>query len=138
MEKKSKSLAHEPSFLHQVCFYIAAAALGFLVMDPFNMGPIGGHEFRPVKHDIAPYKVVMGNWPRDNVSKLGTNGKLEFVDQVFGPESLEFDNLGRGPYTGLADGRIVRWMGDGIGWETFALVTPDWLACLYLLLCIYR
>ncbi|KAI4372462.1 hypothetical protein MLD38_010689 [Melastoma candidum] len=127
MEKKSsKSLQHEPSFLHQVFFYVAAVALGFFVMDPFNMSPIGGQEFRPVRHDIAPYKNVMGRWPRDNISKLGTNGKLEFVDQVFGPESLEFDNLGRGPYTGLADGRIVRWMGDGIGWETFALVTPHW------------
>jgi len=34
--------------------------------------------------------------------------------------------LGRGPYTGLADGRIVRWMGASVGWETFALVTTNW------------
>ncbi|CBI36701.3 unnamed protein product, partial [Vitis vinifera] len=67
----------------------------------------------------------MEDWPRDNRSRLG-QGKLEFVDEVFGPESLEFDIFGRGPYTGLADGRIVRWMGDSVGWETFALVTPNW------------
>ena len=48
------------------------------------------------------------------------------MDQVFGPESLEFDSLGRGPYTGLADGRVVRWMGEAIGWETFSVVTSKW------------
>ncbi|KAH9727531.1 protein STRICTOSIDINE SYNTHASE-LIKE 13 [Citrus sinensis] len=67
----------------------------------------------------------MQSWPRDNLSRLVT-GKLEFVDEVFGPESLEFDGLGRGPYTGLADGRIVRWMGENVGWETFAIVTSNW------------
>ncbi|KAK9287638.1 hypothetical protein L1049_016075 [Liquidambar formosana] len=94
-------------------------------MDPFHMGPLGGHDFRPIKNDIAPYKQVMENWPRDNQSRLGL-GKVEFMDEVFGPESLEFDVLGRGPYTGLADGRIVRWMGNDVGWETFALVTTNW------------
>ncbi|WCJ24395.1 Protein STRICTOSIDINE SYNTHASE-LIKE 13 [Euphorbia peplus] len=89
------------------------------------MGPLGGHEFKPVKHDIAPYNQVMENWPRDDKGRLG-NGSLVFVDQVFGPESLEFDSLGRGPYTGLADGRVVRWMGESVGWETFALVTTTW------------
>ncbi|KAJ6690949.1 STRICTOSIDINE SYNTHASE-RELATED [Salix koriyanagi] len=67
----------------------------------------------------------MENWPRDNRSRLGS-GNLEFVDEVFGPESLEFDSLGRGPYAGLADGRVVRWMGEDVGWETFALVTSNW------------
>ncbi|KAF6175585.1 hypothetical protein GIB67_000883 [Kingdonia uniflora] len=52
--------------------------------------------------------------------------ELVFVDEVYGPESLEFDLMGRGPYTGLADGRVVRWMGENAGWETFALVTPNW------------
>ncbi|KAJ6377763.1 hypothetical protein OIU78_028060 [Salix suchowensis] len=64
-------------------------------------------------------------WPRDNKSRLGS-GNLEFVDEVFGPESLEFDSLGRGPYAGLADGRVVRWMGEDVGWETFALVSTNW------------
>ncbi|KAJ8618505.1 hypothetical protein MRB53_014691 [Persea americana] len=99
--------------------------LGLVFMDPFNMGPVGGHQFRPVRHSVAPYKQVMENWPRDNRSRLRT-GKLEFVDEVYGPESLEFDLEGRGPYTGMADGRVVRWMGHNIGWETFALVTTTW------------
>ncbi|KAK8973390.1 hypothetical protein V6N11_069260 [Hibiscus sabdariffa] len=123
MEKKGK--LKEEAFLQHPVLFISVLVLGFVLMDPFEIGPVGGIEFRPVKHDIAPYKEVMGSWPRDNGSRLG-NGKLEFVDQVFGPESLEFDGFGRGPYTGLADGRVVRWMGEGIGWETFAIVTSNW------------
>ncbi|KAM7258249.1 hypothetical protein ACFE04_013990 [Oxalis oulophora] len=114
------------SLLYNPITLILALALGFIVMDPFHMSPISEHEFMPVKHDIAPYKQVMGSWPRDNLSRLGTHAKLEFVDEVFGPESLEFDSLGRGPYTGLADGRIVRWMGEDVRWQTFATVTKNW------------
>ncbi|KAH7510994.1 hypothetical protein JRO89_XSUnG0228900 [Xanthoceras sorbifolium] len=123
MEKKS--FLKDETFLQHPFIVIVVLLLGFVIMDPLKMGPVGGHEFKPVKHDIAPYKQVMEGWPRDNHSRLG-DGKLEFVDQVFGPESLEFDGLGRGPYTGLADGRIVRWMGQGVGWETFAIVTSNW------------
>ncbi|KAI3470146.1 hypothetical protein Pfo_026809 [Paulownia fortunei] len=100
-------------------------ALSFIVMDPFELSPVGGHDFRPVKNDIAPYQQVMKSWPWDNQSRLGL-GNLEFEDEIFGPESLEFDTWGRGPYAGLADGRIVRWMGKDAGWETFALVSHNW------------
>lgn len=100
-------------------------ALGFVIQDPFELSPVGGHKFKPVKNDIASYKKVMENWRGDNQSRL-VLGKLEFVDQVFGPESLEFDIYGNGPYAGLADGRIVRWMGNELGWDTFALVTHNW------------
>ncbi|XP_077220952.1 calcium-dependent phosphotriesterase superfamily protein [Tasmannia lanceolata] len=104
---------------------LMAMGLGLIFMDPFQMGPLGGRDYRPVKHNVAPYRQVMDLWPRDNQSRL-RNGKLEFVDEVYGPESLEFDLEGRGPYTGLADGRIVRWMGESVGWETFAIATPSW------------
>ncbi|XP_022138160.1 protein STRICTOSIDINE SYNTHASE-LIKE 13 [Momordica charantia] len=123
MEKKGA--VREESFLQHPVLFLLVLGLGFVVMDPFEMGPVGGHDFRPVKHDIAPYSQVMGRWPKDNQSRLGL-GNLEFEDEVFGPESLEFDALGRGPYTGLADGRIVRWMGENVGWETFAIVTTNW------------
>ncbi|KAL9240657.1 hypothetical protein vseg_014850 [Gypsophila vaccaria] len=122
-----KKIVRKDEYLVQHPFIIVlVVALGFILMDPFNVGPLGGHEFKPVAHPIAPFKEVMDNWPRDNLSRLGQYAKLEFVDQVFGPESLEFDPLGRGPYTGLADGRVVRWMGDELGWETFATVSPNW------------
>ncbi|KAM6554624.1 hypothetical protein CsatB_015386 [Cannabis sativa] len=123
MEKKNH--LKDDTFLQHPILILLVLVLGLVIMDPFQMGPVGGLEFRPVKHNIAPYKQVMKNWPRDNQSRLGL-GKLEFEGEVFGPESLEFDHLGRGPYTGLADGRIVRWMGKDVGWETFALVTSNW------------
>ncbi|GER32735.1 calcium-dependent phosphotriesterase superfamily protein [Striga asiatica] len=88
-------------------FLVFVLAMSFIVMDPFKWGPLGGRDFRPVRNDIAPYDEVMGGWPWDNRSRLGF-GNLEFKDDIFGPESLEFDRLGRGPYAGLADGRVVR------------------------------
>lgn len=124
MEKKN--LLKDETFLQHPLLLTLVLLLGFFVMDPFHLGPVSEHEFRPVKHDIAPYHQVMGNWPRDNVSRLGLHGKSEFKDEVFGPESLEFDNMGRGPYAGLADGRVVRWMGEELGWENFAFVTSNW------------
>ncbi|KAK1273940.1 Strictosidine synthase 1 [Acorus gramineus] len=42
-----------------------------------------------------------------------------------GPESIVFDKSGRGPYTGISDGRILRW--DGLrsgGWVNFAVTSP--------------
>ncbi|KAF9663208.1 hypothetical protein SADUNF_Sadunf17G0014400 [Salix dunnii] len=123
MEKKGSQ--RDGTLLQHPLLLVLALAISFVIMDPFKMGPLGEHDFKPVKHDLAPYKQVMENWPRDNRSRLGS-GNLEFVDEVFGPESLEFDSLGRGPYAGLADGRVVRWMGEDVGWETFALVTSNW------------
>ncbi|XP_021774916.1 protein STRICTOSIDINE SYNTHASE-LIKE 13-like [Chenopodium quinoa] len=124
MEKKNA--IKDEALLQHPYLLVLVVVLGFIIMDPFELGPLGGYEFKPIKNQIAPYNEVMKNWPRDNQSRLGQHGKLEFVDQVFGPESLEFDKLGRGPYTGLADGRVVRWMGEKIGWETFATVTSTW------------
>lgn len=115
----------EVVFQHPILVFLFLI-LGFVVMDPFDLSPVGGHDFRPVKNDIASYNQVMKNWPKDNQSRLARGDQL-FVDEVFGPESLEFDIYGCGPYAGLADGRIVRWMGqDGGGWETFAFVSRNW------------
>lgn len=48
-----------------------------------------------------------------------------------GPESLAFDVQGRGPYTGVADGRIMLWNGPHIGWTHFAHTSPNWSrACI--------
>nr|XP_004290318.2 PREDICTED: protein STRICTOSIDINE SYNTHASE-LIKE 13 [Fragaria vesca subsp. vesca] len=125
MEKRKLKEKDEALLLQHPVVLFLILVLGFVIMDPLQIGPLGGHEFKPVKHSIAPYNKVMERWPKDNLSRLGL-GKLEFEDEVFGPESLEFDALGRGPYTGLADGRVVRWMGPDVGWETFALVTANW------------
>ncbi|KAE8786155.1 Strictosidine synthase 1 [Hordeum vulgare] len=41
---------------------------------------------------------------------------------AFGPESLAFDHRGGGPYTGVSNGRILRWKGNRrhLGWTEFA------------------
>lgn len=132
MEIKKNPRRDIDMLLQHPIIIVLVIAVGFIIMDPFQMGPLGGHEFKPVKYNIAPYNQVMKNWPRDNQSKLGLYGKLESEDEVFGPESLEFDSLGRGPYSGLADGRIVRWMGKDVGWETFALVSVNWYVLHFL------
>lgn len=47
------------------------------------------------------------------------------VTGAVGPESLVFDSNGKGPYTGVADGRILKWQGEGRGWTDFAFTTSN-------------
>ncbi|XP_050236451.1 protein STRICTOSIDINE SYNTHASE-LIKE 12-like [Mercurialis annua] len=42
-----------------------------------------------------------------------------------GPESTAFDALGQGPYTGLADGRILKYQGPNVGFQDYAFDTPN-------------
>ncbi|WOL16867.1 hypothetical protein Cni_G25655 [Canna indica] len=123
MDRKGRS--REDALLPYPWLFFLALALALVYMDPFRWGPLGGRDYRPMKNNVASYDKVMEQWPRDHRSRLRF-GRLEFVDEVFGPESLEFDVDGRGPYAGLADGRIVRWMGESLGWETFAFISPNW------------
>ncbi|XP_010525478.1 PREDICTED: protein STRICTOSIDINE SYNTHASE-LIKE 10-like [Tarenaya hassleriana] len=46
-----------------------------------------------------------------------------------GPESLAFNPAGEGPYTGVADGRILRWRGDSLGWTDFAYTSHNRQEC---------
>uniref|UniRef100_A0A1D1YL81 Adipocyte plasma membrane-associated protein n=1 Tax=Anthurium amnicola TaxID=1678845 RepID=A0A1D1YL81_9ARAE len=120
----TRILGSDAGLQHPLLFF-SVLAMGVVFLDPFHLGPMGGHDYRPVRHDIAPYARVMARWPRDPRSRL-RSAQREFAGQVFGPESLEFDLDGRGPYAGLADGRVVRWTGAATGWETFAVVTANW------------
>lgn len=58
------------------------------------------------------------------------NGEEVRLKDVFfgggavGPESLAFDGEGEGPYTGVSDGRILKWQGEDIGWKDFSSVSP--------------
>ncbi|KAE8733092.1 Protein STRICTOSIDINE SYNTHASE-LIKE 3 [Hibiscus syriacus] len=98
--------------------------LGILVLllavycatDPFKHSGI--YEFT----DFVAYKVDMPPWGlvptlRDDENLL-EKSEIKFMNEVQGPESIAFDPLGSGPYTGVADGRIVFW--DGQRWNDFA------------------
>ncbi|CAN6279788.1 unnamed protein product [Urochloa humidicola] len=37
-----------------------------------------------------------------------------------GPESVAFDGNDAGPYSGVSDGRILKWNGPVLGWSTYA------------------
>ncbi|PIA48138.1 hypothetical protein AQUCO_01400607v1 [Aquilegia coerulea] len=55
---------------------------------------------------------------------------VNFVEAT-GPESLAFDPNGNGPYTGVADGRILKWQGEGLGWTEFAYTSPQRKDCVH-------
>ncbi|PIN18317.1 putative alkaloid synthase/Surface mucin Hemomucin [Handroanthus impetiginosus] len=49
------------------------------------------------------------------------------LTRAVGPESLAFDPSGGGPYTGVADGRILKW--DGGDWVEFAVTSSQREGC---------
>ncbi|KAL2895883.1 Protein STRICTOSIDINE SYNTHASE-LIKE 10 [Bienertia sinuspersici] len=46
------------------------------------------------------------------------------IEDAFGPESLTFDPAGDGPYAGVSDGRIVKWVPHQRRWVDFAFTSP--------------
>jgi hypothetical protein len=124
MAEKKLTPREDGRLPHSRLFFLGIV-LSLIFMDPFHWSPVAGRNYQPMKLDIASYKKVMASWRNDPQSRL-RNGRVQFAGEVFGPESIEFDLQGRGPYAGLADGRVVRWMGENAGWETFAVVNPDW------------
>ncbi|CAH9082150.1 unnamed protein product [Cuscuta europaea] len=51
--------------------------------------------------------------------------QLNLPTGVVGPESLAFDCNGQGPYTGVSDGRILRWNASNQDWVEFAITSPN-------------
>lgn len=43
------------------------------------------------------------------------------LPSVIGPESIAFDSSGGGPYSGVSDGRVLKWEGRKRGWVEFAV-----------------
>ncbi|AES81258.2 putative strictosidine synthase transcription factor WD40-like family [Medicago truncatula] len=56
--------------------------------------------------------------------------KLLDLTGAVGPESLVFDSNGDGPYTGVADGRILKWEGEERGWTEFAVTSSNRSDCV--------
>ncbi|MBA0732511.1 hypothetical protein Gogos_016598 [Gossypium gossypioides] len=84
--------------------------------DPFKHSAISEFpDFEAYKVDMPPWEMVPMVRDKDNLLQ---KSEIKFLNQVQGPESMAFDPLGRGPYTGVADGRIVFW--DGEKWNDFA------------------
>lgn len=42
-----------------------------------------------------------------------------------GPESFAFDRHGDGPYAGVSDGRIIKWLRNESRWLDFAVTSPE-------------
>lgn len=104
---------------------VAAGLAWFLGTDPLEVSMGRGIvEFDP-QHVPPPPMHQFKNFPRDTQNKL-QKGEVKWQGQFLGPESLTFDSQGRGPYTGVSDGRIVRYNGPQAGWSTFAYTSRNW------------
>ncbi|WOL13793.1 protein STRICTOSIDINE SYNTHASE-LIKE 10-like [Canna indica] len=55
-----------------------------------------------------------------NELKLQAVDRLDLPSGFVGPESLAFDRLAGGPYTGVSGGWILKWQGASRGWTFFA------------------
>ncbi|XP_054810857.1 protein STRICTOSIDINE SYNTHASE-LIKE 3 [Prosopis cineraria] len=90
-------------------------------LDPFGHSPIAGFpEFEARKIDLPAWSDVPADVDKENLLQ---KSEIKFLNQVQGPESIAFDPLGRGPYTGVADGRILFW--NGHSWTDFAYTSSN-------------
>lgn len=93
-------------------------------IDPFKHSAISDFP------DFETYKVEMPDWSDVPAMKDSENllqkSEIKFLNQIQGPESMAFDPQGRGPYTGVADGRILFWNGNK--WIDFAYTSPNRLS----------
>ncbi|KAK8967607.1 Strictosidine synthase 3 [Platanthera guangdongensis] len=89
--------------------------------NPFKHGAMAGFPgFETYEVELAPTSEVPSEVDADD--RL-TAAEVRFVDQVQGPESIAFDPHGGGPYTGVADGRVLAWNGEA--WKDFAYTSPN-------------
>ncbi|KAL2631934.1 hypothetical protein R1flu_016620 [Riccia fluitans] len=107
-------------------FLAVVVVLGavFVALDPFAMSPIAGVKDFKVLSVPQPSLEVLAAIPRDEKNIL-KGAEIVYGGQILGPESVLFDSQGRGPYSGVGDGRIVRWEGAKKGWVEFATVVSN-------------
>ncbi|CAH2038569.1 unnamed protein product [Thlaspi arvense] len=93
----------------------------YCALDPFKHSSISKFpDFKTYKIDMPPLSALPKERDHEN---LLHNSEIRFLNEVQGPESVAFDPLGRGPYTGVADGRILFW--DGTRWTDFAYTSNN-------------
>lgn len=90
----------------------------YCAVDPFGHRPVS--DFVAHKVDLAPWSELP---PEKDTRDLLQNSEIKFLYQIQGPESIAFDPRGRGPYTGVADGRVLFW--NGSQWLDFAFTSPN-------------
>lgn len=101
-----------------ILFLLLALYCGF---DPFGHSPIADFpEFETRKVDLPAWSDVPTDVDAENLLQ---KSEIKFFNQVQGPESIAFDPLARGPYTGVADGRILFW--NGHSWTDFAYTSSN-------------
>lgn len=89
--------------------------------DPFKHSAISGFpEFESYYVDMPSGSSIPTDKDPENLLQ---KSEIKFLNQIQGPESMAFDPQGRGPYTGIADGRIVFW--DGEKWNDFAYTSSE-------------
>ncbi|EFJ26369.1 hypothetical protein SELMODRAFT_231921 [Selaginella moellendorffii] len=112
----------------------AAALLAFLAAlyaatDPLRIGPtVGFTDFRAI-HVEQPSPAQLGDFQGDPHNRLAARAEVRFSGQICGPESIAFDPQGRGPYTGICDGRVLRWDEEQQAWIEFAVTSSNRSAC---------
>ncbi|KAJ4915121.1 Protein STRICTOSIDINE SYNTHASE-LIKE 3 [Raphanus sativus] len=93
----------------------------YCALDPFKHSSISKYpDFQTHKIDMPPLSSLPKERDHENLLQ---NSEIRFSNEVQGPESIAFDPLGRGPYTGVADGRILFW--DGTRWNDFAYTSNN-------------
>ncbi|XP_050368101.1 protein STRICTOSIDINE SYNTHASE-LIKE 3 [Argentina anserina] len=108
----------KPSRVFAGLFLLLALYCG---LDPFKHSAISDFP------DFVSHEIDMPSWSsvpteRDTQNLL-QKSEIRFLNQVQGPESVVFDPQGRGPYAGVADGRILIW--NGQAWIDFAYTSPN-------------
>lgn len=74
------------------------------------------------KSSLKNETLVPGN---DRFVPYHDNELIVLPNDAVGPESFAFDVTGSGPYTGVSDGRIIRWQANESRWVDFAVTSPE-------------
>eukprot|EP00252_Welwitschia_mirabilis_P006347 TRINITY_DN17201_c0_g1_i1.p1 TRINITY_DN17201_c0_g1~~TRINITY_DN17201_c0_g1_i1.p1 ORF type:complete len:388 (+),score=58.73 TRINITY_DN17201_c0_g1_i1:408-1571(+) len=107
----------------RIGYILLAGVAIYIALDPFRLSPIA--EFPNFKaHRIETMPLSMVPTPHDHENLL-QKADINTLIGINGPESIAFDLQNRGPYTGVADGRIMRWDGPLVGWSYFAHTSPN-------------
>lgn len=105
-------------------YFIVAVVVLMLAWDPPLIGPLAGLDFDWSNWNRSDIRLLPGvnEWPCDVHNKL-VSAQTVTLQNAIGPESLAFDSNGGGPYTGVSDGRILRWDEEQRRWLTFGVTS---------------